>query len=238
MKTLGITGGLSPESTRHYYEWICDDVRKTLGGLNYPEIVMATVNQQFVYENKKSGDWDAIAEKIISKAQLLERAGAEYLLIASNTMHNVAPQVEAAINIPLLHVADVTAKAVVAQGLTQVAMLSTIESAELDFYKDRFIQYGVELIFPKLKEEREAVDQIICGELCKGEVSPDSKLYFIEQAEQMFDCGAQGLILGCTEVNMLVGQEDFSKPVFDTTKLHVDAAVSKILSAVPSQKKR
>ena len=229
MKTLGIIGGLSPESTRHYYQWLCDGVREAKGGLNYPEILMATVNQQFVYENKKAGNWDAIAKKLTDKAQLLENSGADLLLIATNTMHNVAPAVEDAVSIPLIHIVDVTADRICKVGLSKVGMLSTIESAELPFYRERLTAKGIELIVPETREDREEVDRIINEELCKGIVETESKAFFIKQVQAMIAQGAEGIILGCTEVDILVGQDDFDFPVFDTTRIHVEEALRDIL---------
>jgi len=230
MNVAGIIGGLSPESTCHYYKWLCDGVRAQKGGLHYPEILMATINQQFIYENKKAGDWAAIAERIVAKASVLERAGADFLLIASNTMHNVSDQVEAAINIPLLHIADTTAAHITQVSLSTVGMVSTIESAEMDFYKERLRRQNIEVLVPAQKNEREKIDKIINDELCKGKVNPDSKVFFIDQANALFARGAQGLILGCTEIDMLVDQKDFARPVFDTTRIHVDEALGMILS--------
>lgn len=236
MKSVGIIGGLSPESTRHYYQWLCDGVREAKGGLNYPEIILATVNQQFVYENKKAGNWDVIAEKLVEKARILEQSGADYLLIATNTMHNVASAIESAVSIPLLHIVDVTADRIIGSGLSKVGMLSTIESAELPFYREGLSAKGIELVVPKTREDREMVDHIINAELCKGEVKEDSKQVFLQQVQAMIERGAQGIIMGCTEVGMLVSARDFSCPVFDTTRIHVDEALRLILDQEPAPK--
>lgn len=228
MKTIGLIGGLSPQSTAQYYLALCDGVRERFGGLNAPEILISSVNQEEILSLRNQNRWAEVGDILAARARALEAAGTDFVLIACNSVHHVADTVEKALNVPFLHIADATAHAISRAGLETVGLLGTRFTMEMDFYHDRLARYGIAAILPE-KQDRAAINRIIFEELCKGQVRPDSRDTYIRVARDMETQGAQGLILGCTEIGMLIGQKDFagdcSFPVFDTTLLHIAAAL-------------
>ena len=224
MKTIGIIGGLSPESTMKYYQWINEGVRAELGGLHSARIMLASVDFAEFTDLKENGDWDTQARILAQQAQALERAGADFILLATNTMHRVADVIEDAISVPFLHLADVTARAITAQGMETVGLLGTRYTMELDFYKGRLKDHGVMTLVPD-EAGREIVNRTIYEELCGGQVNDNSRAAFRKIIAELAEAGAQGIILGCTELTMLVRPEDSPVPLFDTTKIHVEEAV-------------
>ena len=179
---------------------------------------------------QSSGDWQRSGEILSGAAQALERAGADFLLLCTNTMHKVYDQIQAAVSVPILHIADVTLAALRAQGLRRVALLGTRYTMEQDFYKRRLAEGGLEVLIPGEADRRE-INRVIFEELCRGVISPDSKAYFLRVLEDLKAAGAEGAILGCTEIGLLVGQEDTDLPLFDTTLLHAQAAAERSLLA-------
>ena len=225
MRTIGLIGGLSPQSTAHYYEWINDGVRERLGGLNGASMIIASVNQQEITDLREESRWPEVAEILSGKARLLENAGADFVMIACNSVHHVAEKVEQALAIPFLHIADPTAAAMKKQGITCAGLLGTKYTMKMEFYRSRLKKYGIETVVPD-DEGCSHINSIIFGELCKGIVTDESRKDFIKIARSLFDKGAQGLILGCTEIDMIIDQKDFEQPVFDTTRLHIAKALA------------
>ena len=223
MKTIGLIGGMSWESTVTYYEIINDAVKQALGGLHSAKIVLYSVDFAEIEAYQASGDWDTSAQILAQAAQKLERAGADFILICTNTMHKVAPHVQANINIPLLHIADATARQLVAGDIKKVALLGTKYTMTQDFYVNRIQAHGIEVLVPQ-GEEIELVNHVIYDELCRGETKDASRGQFIHIIERLQRRGAQAVILGCTEIGLLVKQQDSPLPVFDTAQIHARAA--------------
>lgn len=224
MKTIGLIGGMSWESTVTYYQQLNELVKGRLGGLHSAKIAMYSVDFDEIEACQSSGDWDRSAEILTAAAQGLERAGADLILICTNTMHKVYPQVQAGVGVPLLHIADATADALAQAGVSRVALLGTRYTMCQDFYKSRLIDRGVEVLIPET-EDVELVDRVIFHELCLGQLKPSSKAEFLRIIEALAKKGAQGVILGCTEIGLLIQQADTSLPVFDTTLIHAARAV-------------
>lgn len=224
MKTIGLLGGMSWESTVTYYQQLNRGVRARLGGLHSARILLHSVDFAEIEACQRSGNWERCAQILSDAARGLERAGAELLLICTNTMHKVAPQVQAAVGVPLLHIADATADALLAAGVTTVALLGTRYTMCQDFYKSRLTDRGLEVLIP-LEEDVERVDHIIFQELCLGQVKRESRAELLRITGALAARGAQGVILGCTELGLLVTQEDTPLPVFDTTLIHAARAV-------------
>jgi len=224
MKTIGIIGGLSPESTMTYYRWLNEGARERLGGNHNAKTIIASVDFQEFCDLKEKGDWSAQGEMLAQQAANLQRADADFIILATNTMHKVADKIEAAIDIPFLHLADATAKRIISKGFNKVALLGTIYTMKEDFYKARLKKHGIEALVPDEKDQ-EIVSAIIYDELCRGEVKEDSRAKFKDIITELEQRGAQGVILGCTEITMLIGADDVNIPVFDTTKIHVEEAL-------------
>ena len=225
MKTIGLLGGMSWESTALYYQWINEQVRHDMGGLNSAKIALVSVNFGEIEHYQKTGQWDLAGLVLGKAAQQVEAAGADVLLICTNTMHKVAPQIEAHISIPLLHLADATAEHIKQQNMNTVGLLGTVFTMEEDFYKGRLTdRHGLEVIIPSEKE-RQVVNRIIFEELCLGVVKDHSREQFLEIIDAMHQQGAEGIIEGCTEIVMLVNQSHTRIPLFDTTRIHVEKAV-------------
>ncbi len=224
MKTIGLIGGMSWESTVTYYQQLNELVKERLGGLHSAKIAMYSVDFDEIEACQSSGNWDRSAEILTSAAQGLERAGADLILICTNTMHKVYPQIQAGVGVPLLHIADATADALERAGVSKVALLGTRYTMCQDFYKSRLIDRGVEVLIPEA-EDVELVDRVIFHELCLGQLKPSSKAEFLRIIEELAQKGAQGVILGCTEIGLLIQQTDTSLPVFDTTLIHAARAV-------------
>lgn len=230
MKTLGLIGGMSWESTALYYRLLNEGVRERLGGLHSAQIVMCSFDFAKVDECQAAGDWDGLSAMMVDAAKRLQGAGAEAVLICANTMHKVAPVVEAQIEIPLIHIADATAQAIKATPCRRPALLATRYTMEQDFYKDRLKnKHGIDPVIPD-SVGRELVHQVIFEELCRGIVSPASKQALLQQVSLLQERGADGVILGCTEIGLILSQADFSLPLFDTAVLHVEAALKFALS--------
>ncbi|TFG65324.1 MAG: aspartate/glutamate racemase family protein [Gemmatimonadales bacterium] len=224
MKTIGLIGGMSWESTVHYYRIINESVRDALGGLHSAKIVLYSVDLHQMEKLQAAGSWDKAAQVLASVAVTLESAGAELLVICTNTMHNVAPAIEAAVGIPLLHIADPTADAIKAAGLARVGLLGTRFTMEQDFYRDRLeTLHGIEVLIPG-PDDRETVHHVIYQELCRGVLDDASRTAYRAVIQRLVEAGAQAIILGCTEIGMLVQPSDSAVPLFDTTELHARAA--------------
>ena len=224
MKTIGLIGGMSWESTAEYYRIINEAVKERLGGFHSAKIVMYSVDFKEIRELQLEARWDEATNLMIDAARRVERGGADFVLICTNTMHKMAEEVEASIGIPLLHIADVTAERIISSGLKKVGLLGTAFTMEQDFYKGRLIdKYGLEVVIPS-QIERQVVDNIIFNELCLGEIKDSSREQIETIMGNLVDDGAQGIILGCTELPSLVKQKDCSVPLFDTTAIHAKAA--------------
>jgi aspartate racemase len=230
MKTIGLIGGMSWESTVPYYRQINEAVKAKLGGLHSAKIILYSVDFHEIERLQHAGEWDAAGAQLASTAQALERAGADFLVFCTNTMHKVAPAIEAAVKIPLLHIADPTAVAIHAAGLRKVGLLGTRFTMEENSYRARLIeQHGLEVIIPQ-PADREIVHRIIYDELCLGTVRSSSRAQYAHIMQALVADGAQCIILGCTEISLLVGAQDTTVPLFDTTAIHALAAVKDALS--------
>jgi len=225
MKTIGLLGGMSWESSVGYYRAINEGVKDSLGGLHSAKIAMYSVDFDSIEQLQHSGDWEGTA-KILSEAAInVENAGADFLLICTNTMHKVAPQIEKAINIPLLHIADATAEVLVKKEIKIVGLLGTAFTMEQDFYKGRLMDnYGLTVLVPDA-EDRQIVHHVIYKELCLGSSMPSSKAEYLRIIESLANQGAEAVILGCTEIGMLVDQNDTEVLLLDTTYIHAQKAV-------------
>lgn len=226
MKVIGLLGGMSWESTELYYRLINEGFKKKLGGLNSARIAMVSVNFQEIEVLQHQGQWDVAGEVLTTAAQQIEAASADFLLICTNTMHKVAPQIERGINIPILHLADATAAQIKKKGMKTVGLLGTKFTMEQDFYKGRLIErHGLNVIVPA-ESDREIVHRIIYDELCLGIVKEESRQAYLQIMARMQQEGAEGIIEGCTEIVMLVQQKHTDVPLFDTTAIHAEAAVN------------
>ena len=224
MRTIGLIGGMSWESTVTYYQLINEAVHQRLGGLHSAKIVLWSVEFDEIEKCQSSGNWSKSAEILSNAARGLEMAGADVVLICTNTMHKVADEVAQAVNIPLLHIADATADALVSQAISRVGLLGTKYTMQQDFLKQRLIHRGLEVLVPN-EADMEMINEVIFKELCVGQIKPESKVKFLEVIDKLKNQGAQGVILGCTEIGLLVKQTDTDMPVFDTTDIHAMAAV-------------
>lgn len=225
MKTIGLLGGMSWESTVMYYRAINELVKKQLGGLHSARVVMVSVDFEPLEKLQHAGQWDQIAGLLTGEAQKVEAAGADFLLICTNTMHKVAPQVESGLNIPLLHIADATAEVILEAGIETVGLLGTGFTMEQDFYKGRLRdKYGLQVQIPKAPD-RDTVHRVIYDELCQGEIREESKREFLHVIDDLSDRGAQAVILGCTEIGLLVRQCDTQVKLVDTSAVHAQKAV-------------
>lgn len=225
MKTIGLIGGMSWESTQGYYKAINEGVKQQLGGFHSAKIAMVSVDFAEVEQAQHDDDWDSCARILKSAAQSVEAAGANCLLICTNTMHKVAPEVEQVIGIPLLHIADATGQALLDAGISKVGLLGTAFTMEQDFYKGRLQKnFGLDVITPNA-DDRATVHHVIYEELCKGILSPASKTDYLRIIDTLANAGAQAVILGCTEIGLLVKQEDTDIRLFDTTVIHAQKAI-------------
>jgi aspartate racemase len=224
VKTIGLLGGMSWESSALYYKLINELVRDRLGGLHSARCVMASVDFAGVEQLQAAGEWTKAGELLAAEAQRLEAAGADFVVLCTNTMHKVAEAIEAAVQIPLLHLADVTAEAVSTTGTNTVGLLGTAFTMEQDFYRDRITGHGLTVLVPDAAE-RTLVHRVIYDELVQGVISDGSRETFVSIIASLAARGAQGVILGCTEIELLIDQESSPLPVFPTTRLHAEAAV-------------
>jgi len=230
MKTIGLVGGMSWESTVEYYRIINQRVKEKAGGFHSAKLVMYSVDFDEVEKRQHRGEWQELTAMMIDAAQKVERAGADFILICTNTMHLMADEVQTGIRIPLLHIVDVTAEAVTARSFTKVALLGTRFTMEKDFYKGRLrLKHGLDVIVPEEKD-REVIHAILYNELCLGEIKEQSRQAFQEIIARLETRGAQGIILGCTEIPLIVSQQDYRIPLFDTTTIHAEAAVNYALA--------
>ena len=229
MNTIGLLGGMSWESTLSYYKAINEGVKKRLGGLHSAQIALYSVDFDPIEKLQHEGNWDGTAEILTEAAQRVEAAGADFLLICTNTMHKVAPQIESGINIPLIHIADATAETLVSRGIQKVGLLGTAFTMEQDFYKGRLTdKYGLDVIVPDAND-RSFIHRVIYEELCLGTVTAEAKDGYLHVIDRLAAEGAEAVILGCTEIGLLVKQEDTQVDLFDTTEIHAQAAVNACL---------
>ena len=225
MKTIGLIGGMSWESTAEYYRIINEAVKEKLGGLHSAKIVMYNVDFEEVEQLQHKGEWDKATNLMIDAAKRVERGGGDFVLICTNTMHKMADDVAANISIPLLHIADATAEKITSLGLKRIGLLGTKFTMEQDFYKGRLKQkFGIDVVIPN-EPDREIVHNVIYKELCLGEIKDSSREQVKAIINRLSDNGAQGIILGCTELPLLIKQADYPVPLFDTTIIHAKAAV-------------
>lgn len=230
MKTIGLLGGMSWESTLTYYREINQGVKRELGGLHSAQIVLCSVDFDPIEKLQHNGDWAGTGNILAQAARRIEAGGADFLLICTNTMHKVADQVEAEVSIPLLHIADATADVLLEKQIQRVGLLGTAFTMEQAFYKGRLNdKYGLDVIVPDVAD-RQRVHDIIYNELCLGECNPESKATYLEIVAKLEQMGAQGVILGCTEIGLLISQPDTAMPLYDTAKIHAGKAVEWALS--------
>ncbi len=224
MKTIGLLGGMSWESTALYYRLINEGVKQRLGGLHSAKIAMVSVDFHEIEVMQANDDWAAAATALAEAAKQVEAAGADCLLICTNTMHLVAPAIEADISIPLLHLADATAAQIRNDGVSRVGLLGTRFTMEKDFYRERLEAQGLSVLVPEA-EGRQTVNSVIYDELCRGDIRDSSRDAFVSIIDGLGARGAEAVIAGCTEIGLLVGSEDINLPMYDTTRIHARAAV-------------
>ncbi|MFC1880916.1 aspartate/glutamate racemase family protein [Thermodesulfobacteriota bacterium] len=230
MKTIGMIGGMSWESSIEYYRIVNQTVREKLGGLHSAKSIMVSVEFAEIEALQHQNRWDELAAKMIEAARSLERGGADFVIICTNTMHKLYDEVQKNINIPMLNIADATAEKIKADGIDKIALLGTRFTMEEDFYKGRLVdKYGLDVIIPS-PEQMEIVHRVIYDELCAGIIKTDSRQRYAEIIQYLVAEGAEGVILGCTEIGLLVKQADSPVPLYDTTEIHARAAVEYALS--------
>ncbi|MEC0255563.1 hypothetical protein PAEVO_12000 [Paenibacillus sp. GM2FR] len=224
MKTIGLIGGMSWESSIEYYRIINEQVRCRLGGFHSAKCLMYSVNFEEIERYQSEGNWKKAGETLGEVALSLEKGGADFVVICSNTMHMVLEDIEEKINIPVLHIADATANQIREQGIRTVGLLGTKYTMEQNFYKHRLESTHIKVLIPN-EQDREIVNKVIYEELCLGNIQSDSKAYYKEVIERLIQDGAEGIILGCTEIGLLIKPEDSKVPLFDTTFIHAIEAV-------------
>ena len=229
MKTIGLIGGMSWESTVSYYRIINEKVKGKMGGLHSAKILLYSVDFAEIEACQSSGDWDASAEILGDAAEKLEQAGADFIVICTNTMHKVVPAMQKRITIPIVHIADATAEALEKNNIKRVGLLGTRYTMTQAFYKDRLIARGIDVLVPA-EEDIEVVNGVIYEELCLGMIKDASRKQFQHIIDELKENGAEGVILGCTEIGLLIAAEDSSLPVFDTTQIHADTAAEKAMT--------
>jgi aspartate racemase len=228
MKTLGIIGGMSPESTATYYIEINRLVNQARGSNFSAPILLDSINFEEIVQCQKSGDWQQAGKILVKSAKRLQAMGVDGILLATNTMHKNAPDIQAAISIPFLHILDGTAKAILAKGLRKIGGLGTAFTMQDPFYRDGLAERGIEAIMPEFDDQAE-IHRIIFDELCTGKFLPESKAFYLNVINRLAEQGAEGVILGCTEIGLLVQQADHKLPFFDTAQLHSQMAVDFVL---------
>ncbi|OAZ60668.1 Aspartate racemase [Bacillus siamensis] len=229
MKTIGLIGGMSWESSAEYYRIINEEIKKKLGGLHSAKCVLYSVDFKEIEHYQSEGAWDKAGAALGEAARSLEKAGADFIVICTNTMHKVIGYIQNMITIPILHIADATADQITRQGIRSVGLLGTKYTMEQDFYKSRIESHNINVIVPA-DEEREVINHIIYQELCLGEIKQSSKTMYKKIINHLVDRGAEGIILGCTEIGLLVKAEDSEVPLFDTAFIHAQTAVNTSLS--------
>jgi aspartate racemase len=225
MKKLGLVGGISWTSTLDYYRYINEGINEKLGGLNFAECLIYSVNFNYFQQYNAEYNWDATFRLLADAAANLKKAGAEAIVLCANTAHIVADRIEAEVQLPVIHVVTATAKAIHQKGLKKVGLLGTTYTMELDFYKDKLRANGIESIIPENQSDRDYIEDTLRDELGRGVLNPETKRNYLAIIQTLIDQGAEGIILGCTEIPLLISQEDVTVPVFDTTKIHSLAAV-------------
>jgi aspartate racemase len=223
-RKIGILGGMSPESTSTYYEHITRTYTKRFGDFGYPEILIYSVSFQKFVDWQRAGQWDAAAREMAEALESLRLAGADFGLIATNTMHIVFDDVQRAVQMPLLSIVDATSEAILAAGLRSVGLLGTVFTMRERFFRDRLAQSGIEVLVPEPRDQ-DRMNEVIYQELCSGRILPDSRSMFLEIIGRLRAAGAQGIVLGCTEIPLLVRPQDCAMPLFNTTLLHAEKAL-------------
>ena len=228
MKTIGLLGGMSWESTASYYQIINQEISKALGGYHSAKCLLYSVDFHEIEACQSAGEWEKMGDILTCAALKLQNAGADFLLICTNTMHKVAPQMEKKLHIPLLHIADTAARAIKDGGISKAVLLGTKYTMEQDFYRARIAGHGITVLTPQA-DDRAFINRVIFEELCFGVISPASRERFVRIIEDLHRKGAQGALLGCTEIGLLVKQTDTSVPLFDTAEIHARAAAMEAL---------
>ena len=223
LKTIGLIGGMSWESTVTYYKIINETVKEKLGGLHSAKCILYSVDFQEIEECQANGNWKKSGEILGEAANNLEKAGADFIVICTNTMHKVINQIKEKISIPILHIAEMTAEKILEKGLKNIALLGTKYTMEQDFYKSKLIEKGINVIIPD-KNDIEIINKVIYDELCLGTINSNSKKKFLEIVDKLRSKGAEGIILGCTEIGLLIKNEDTDVPLFDTAVIHAEEA--------------
>lgn len=231
MKKVGLVGGISWVSTIDYYRFINQGVNEKLGGLNFAECLIYSLNFDDFQRNNTAGNWEGTYYLILEACESLKSGGAEAIVLCANTAHAVADRIEQKIGLPVIHIAVETAKEINKFGLKKVALIGTKFTMEMDFYKNKLSEYGIESLIPEKQEDRDYIQKTVKEELGRGLIKPETKKAYIAAVEKLIQNGAEGLVLGCTEIPLLISQEDFKVPVFDTTKIHSMAVVEFILSS-------
>ena len=223
MKTIGLIGGMSWESTVTYYKIINETVKEKLGGLHSAKCILYSIDFQEIEECQANGNWEKSGEILGEAANNLEKAGADFIVICTNTMHKVINQIKEKISIPILHIAEMTAEKILEKGLKNIALLGTKYTMEQYFYKSKLIEKGINVIIPD-KNDIEIINKVIYDELCLGTINSNSKKKFLEIVDKLRSKGAEGIILGCTEIGLLIKNEDTDVPLFDTAVIHAEEA--------------
>ena len=223
LKTIGLIGGMSWESTVTYYKIINETVKEKLGRLHSAKCILYSVDFQEIEECQANGNWEKSGEILGEAAYNLEKAGADFIVICTNTMHKVVNQIKEKISIPILHIAEMTAEKILEKGLKNIALLGTKYTMEQDFYKSKLIEKGINVIIPD-KNDIEIINEVIYDELCLGTINSNSKKKFLEIVDKLRSKGAEGIILGCTEIGLLIKNEDTDVPLFDTAIIHAEQA--------------
>ncbi len=229
-KTIGLIGGMSWESSAEYYRLLNETIRARFGDLHSVPCILFSVDFDEIVSLQRAGDWTALAAKMVGAAQALERAGADMVLICTNTMHRMADEVQAGVSIPLVHIADVTGARITQAGLKRVGLLGTLYTMEQTFYRERLAKsFGLEVLIPE-ESDRANVHKVIFSELCLGHTLDASRQFYRDVIRRLVERGAEAIILGCTEIMLLISNEDSPVPLFDTTAIHVQAALKEALA--------
>ena len=223
LKTIGLIGGMSWESTATYYKIINETVKEKLGGLHSAKCILYSVDFQEIEECQANGNWEKSGEILGEAAYNLEKAGADFIVICTNTMHKVVNQIKEKISVPILHIAEMTAEKILEKGIKNIALLGTKYTMEQDFYKSKLIEKGINVIIPD-KNDIETINEVIYDELCLGSINFNSKKKFLEIVDKLRSKGAEGIILGCTEIGLLIKNKDTDVPLFDTAIIHAEQA--------------
>jgi len=230
MKIIGLIGGISWVSTADYYKLINQGINEKMGGLNFSECLIYSFNYADIKKNNENNDWDSTFRMLLKGCQFLKQGGATAIVLCANTMHFIADRLEKEIDLPVIHVATVTATEIKKKGLKKVGLLGTKFTMELDFFKDKLIAQEIEVIIPENKDDKDFIHNTIFEELGKGLVIPETKKRYLEIANELIKRGADGIILGCTEIPLVIRPEDLNVPIFDTALIHSQAAVEYQLS--------